>query len=224
MALTNYQKFCGWNQHQFTISPFWWIRSLRKAPRVLCWVSQGQSNSRTASLLRGYVMLVPSLSHVWLFATPWTAAHQASLSSTISQGLLKLMSTEWVIPSKHCILCHPPLFLPSTFPSIRVFSNDLALHVRWPMYWSFNFSISPSNEYSELISFRIDWFDLLAVQGTLKSLLWHHNSKASIFQHSAFFLVRLSYPYMTLVWEKLWEKLWLYGALLAKRCLCFSIL
>ena len=112
----------------------WWIRSLGRAPQGLCWVSQGQSNSRTASLLRGYVVLVSSLSHVWLFATPWTAAHQASLSSTTSQGLLKLMSTESVIPSKHCILCHPLLFLPSTFPSIRVFSNDLALHVRWPMY------------------------------------------------------------------------------------------
>ena len=103
-------------------------------------------------------------------------------------------------------------------------SNESALHIRWPKYWSFSFSISHSNEYSGLRSYRIDWFDLLAVQGTLKSLLWHHNSKASIFQHSAFFLVRLSYPYMTLVWEKLWEKLWLYGALLAKRCLCFSIL
>ena len=114
--------------------------------------------------------------------TPWTAARQASLSFTISQNLLKLMSIESVMPSDHLILYHPLLLLLSIFPSIRVFSNELALHIRWPKYWSFSFSISPSNEYSGLISFRIDWFDLLAVQGTFKNLLQHHSSKASILQ------------------------------------------
>ena len=111
--------------------------------------------------------------------------------------LLKLMSIESVMPSNHLILCCPLILLPSVFPNIRVFSNELALHIRWPKYWSFSFSISPSNEYSGLISFRMDWFDLLAVQGTLKSHLQHHNSKASILQHSAFFIVQLSHPYMT---------------------------
>ena len=134
---------------------------------------------------------------VWLFATPWTAALQASWSITNSQSLLKFMSTESVMPSNHLILCCPLLLLPSVFPSIRVFSNELVLHIRWPKYWSFSFSISPSNEYSWLISFRIHWFDLLAVQGTLKSLLQHHNSKASILWHSAFFMVQLSHLYMT---------------------------
>ena len=123
---------------------------------------------------------VQLFSHVRLFATPWTAAHQASLSITNSQTLLKLMSIEPVMPSNHLIFCHPLLLLPSIFPSIRVFSNESALRIMWPKYWSFSFSISPSNEYSELISFRIDWFDLLAVQGTLKSLLQHHSSKAFI--------------------------------------------
>ena len=137
------------------------------------------------------------LSHVQLFATPWTAARQASLSITNSRNLLKLMSIELVMPSNHLILCCPLLLLPSIFPSIRVFSNELILSIRWPKYWSFSFSISPSNDYSGLISFRIDWFDLLAVQGTLKSLLQHHSSKASILQHSAFFIVQLSHPYMT---------------------------
>ena len=112
-------------------------------------------------------------------------------------SLLKLMSTELVMPSNHLILCHPLLLLPSIFPSIRVFSNESALHIRWPKYWSFSFSISPSTEYLRLISFRIDWFDLLAVQGTLKNLIQHHSSKASILQHSAFFMVQLSHPYMT---------------------------
>ena len=123
---------------------------------------------------------VQSLSHVQLFAAPWTAACQASLSLTISCILLKLMSIESVMPSNHLILYHP-LLLPSIFPSIRVFSNDLVLPIRWPKYWRFNFSISPSNAYSGLISFRIDWLDLLAVQGTLKSLFQHHSSKASVF-------------------------------------------
>ena len=138
---------------------------------------------------------VQSLSHVWLFATPWTAARQASLSITNSQSLLKLMSIESVMPSNHLTLCHPLLLLPSMFPSIRVFSNESVLHIRWPKYWSFSFSIRPSNKYSGPISFRMDWMDLLAVQGTLKSLLQHHSSKASILQCSAFFIFQ--YPYMT---------------------------
>ena len=129
---------------------------------------------------------VQSLSRVWLFATPWTTAHQASLSITNSRSLLKLMSIESVMPSNHLILCHPLFLLPSIFPIIRVFSNESALHIRWPQYWSFSFSISPSNEHSTLISFRMDWLDLLPVQGTLKSLLQHHSSKASILWHSAF--------------------------------------
>ena len=140
-------------------------------------------------------VFVQSLSYVQLFATPWTAAHQASLSFTISQSLLKLMSIELVMPSNHLILC--PLLLPLIFPSIRVFSNESALCIRWTKYWNFSFSISPSNEYSGLISFRMDWLDLLAVQGTLKSLLQHHSSKASILRHSDFFIVQLSHPYMT---------------------------
>ena len=129
--------------------------------------------------------------------TPWTTAHQASLSFTISQILLKPMSIESVMPSNHLVLCHPLLLLPLIFFSISVFSNELALCIRWPKYWSFSFNISPSNEYSGLISFRIDWFDLLAVQGTLKGLLQHHSSKASILQCSAFFMVQLSHPYTT---------------------------
>ena len=134
------------------------------------------------------------LSRVRLFATPWTAARQASLSITNSWSLLKLMSIASVMPSNHLILCHPLLLLPSIFPSIRVFSNELVLCIRWPKHWSFSFSISPSNEYSGLISFRIDWFVLLAVQGTLKSLLRHH--KAAILQCSAFLMVQLLHPYM----------------------------
>ena len=148
-------------------------------------------------LLYSQFSLVQSLSYVRLFATPWTAAHQASLSFTISQSLLKLMSIESVMPSNHLILCHPLLLLPSISPSIRVFSNESVLPIRWPNYLSFSFNISPSNEYSGLISFRMDWLDLLAVQGTPKSPLQHHSSKASIFQHSAFFIVQLSLLYMT---------------------------
>ena len=139
---------------------------------------------------------VQSLSCVQLFATPWTAARQASLSITNSQNLLKVMSIESVMASNHLICC-PLLLLPSIFPSIRVFSNESALHLRWPKYWSSSFNISPSNEYSGLISFRMDWLDLLAVQETLKSLLQHHSSKVSIFQCSAFFIVQLSHLYMT---------------------------
>ena len=126
-----------------------------------------------------------------------TASCQASLSITNFWSLLKLMSIESVIPSNHLILCHPLLLLPSIFPSIRVFSNELAPQIRWPKYWSFSFNISPSNEHSGLISFKTDWLDLLAVQGTLKSLLQHHSSKAPILRHSAFFIVQLSLPYMT---------------------------
>ena len=140
---------------------------------------------------------VQSLSHVGLFAMPWTGAHQASLSFTKSRSLLRLISIESVMPSNHLILCRPLLLLPSNFPSIRVFSNGSVLCIRWPKYWSFSFNISPSNEHPGLISFRMDWFDLLAVQGTLKSLLQYHSSKASILWLSAFFRVQLSYPYLT---------------------------
>ena len=129
---------------------------------------------------------------------PWTAAHQASLSIANSQILLKLMSITLVMPSNHLILCHPLLLPPSIFPSSRVFSSESVLHIRWPKYWSFNFSISPFNEHSGLISFRMDWLDLLAVQGTLKSLLQHYSLKVSILCHSAFFIVQLSHPYMTI--------------------------
>ena len=141
---------------------------------------------------------VQSLSPVWLFETPWIRAHQA-YSITNSQSPLKPMSIESVMPSKHLILCRPLLLLPSIFPSIRVFSNESVLHIRWSKYWSFSFSISPSNEHPGLISFRMDWLDLLTVQGTLKSLLQYHSSKASILRCSAFFTVQLSHPYMTLV-------------------------
>ena len=136
------------------------------------------------------------LSHVRLFMTLWTAAHQVSLSITNSQSLLKLMTIESVMPPNRLIFYRPLLLLPSIFPSIRVFSNDSVLRIRWPNYWSFSFNISPSNEYSGLISFKMEWLDLLAVQGTLKSLLQHHSSKVSILQFSAFFIVQLSHPYM----------------------------
>ena len=154
---------------------------------MLSWSSPGSHAIRSVQLL----------SHVRLFVTPWTAAHQASLSITNSQSLPKLMSIESVIPSSHLILCRPLLLLPSIFPSIRFFSNESVLCIRWPKYWSFSFNISPSNEHSGLISFRMAWLDFLAVQGTLKSLLQHHSSKASILWCSAFFIVQLSYPYMT---------------------------
>ena len=142
------------------------------------------------------IAVAQSLSRVQLFATPCTTACQASLSFTISQSLLKLMSIESVMPSNHLILCHP-LLPPSIFPIIRVFSNESALSNRWPKNWSFSFSINPSNEYSGSISFRMDWFDLLAVQGTLKNLLQHHSSTASILWRSAFFMVQLPHPYVT---------------------------
>ena len=143
--------------------------------------------------------LVQLLSHVWLFATPWAAARQASLSITNSQVLLKLMSIESVMPSNHLILCRPLLLPPSIFPSIRVFYNESVLGIRWPKYWSFRFIISPSNEYSRLISFRMDWLDLLAVEGALKSFLQHHSSKASILWCSGFFIVQLSSIYTWLL-------------------------
>ena len=139
--------------------------------------------------------LVQLLSHVRLFAIPWTAACQASLSITSSRSLLTLMSIESVMPSNHLILCRPLLLLPSIFPNIRV--NESALHIRWPKYWSFNFNITLSNKHLGLISFRMDWLDFVKVQGTLKSLLQHHSSKGSILRHSAFFIVQLSHPYMT---------------------------
>ena len=145
-----------------------------------------------------YVLQFSSVAYLLrLFETPWTAAHQASLSITNSQSPPKLMSIESVVLSKRLILCCPLLLLPSVFPSSRVFSNESVLHIRWPKYWSFIFNISPSHEHPGLISFRMDWLDLLAVQGTLKSLLQHHSSKASILQHSVFFTVQLSHPYMT---------------------------
>ena len=140
---------------------------------------------------------VQLLSHVRLFGTPWTAACQAFLSITNSRSSLKLMCIESVMPSSHLILCHPLLLLPSIFSSIRVFSNESALPIRCPKYWSFSFSISPSSEHPGLVSFRMDWLDLLAVQGTLPSLLQHHSSKTSILWCSAFFIVQLSHPYMT---------------------------
>ena len=140
---------------------------------------------------------VLSFSHVWLFVKPWTITCRVSLSITSSQSLLKLMSTESVMPSSHLILCRPLLLPLSIFPSFRVFSNESVLHISWPKYWSFSFNTSPSNEYSGLISFRMDWLDLFAVQGTLKSLLQHHSSKASILQCSTLFIVQISHPYMT---------------------------
>ena len=154
--------------------------------------------------MRGVIVVfIQLLSHVQFSVTPRTAACQASLSFTISQSFLKLMSIESMTPGNHLILCHPLLFLPSVFPSISVFFNELALHIRQPKYWNFSFSISPSSEYSRLIFFRIDWFDLLAVHGTPQSLQ-HHSLKASVLWCSAFFMVQLSYPYMTTKKPQLW--------------------
>ena len=154
-------------------------------------------HSRFSSVIYFIHQFIHQLSCVRLFATPWTAVHRASLSITSSQRLLKLMSIESVMPSNHLIFYRPLLLLPSIIPSIRVFSNESVLRIRWPKYWSFSFSVSSSNEYLGLICFRMDWLDLLAVQGTLKSLLPHHSLKASILQCSAFFMVQLSHPYMT---------------------------
>ena len=157
------------------------------------WHSQKERNTKTVTQLQS----VQSLSRVWLFATPWIAARQVSLSITNSRSLLKLMPTESVMPSSHLILCRSLLLLPPIPPNIRVFSNESILIIRWSKYWSFSFSISPSNEYSGLISLRMNWSDLLAVQGTLKSLLQHHSLKSSILLCSAFFIVQLAHPYMT---------------------------
>ena len=160
---------------------------------LLCYLNpsyiQLPSNTPEAQLLIKSFVVVQSQSGVLLFVTPWTAAGKSSLSFTVFQSLLKFMSIESMMLSNHLILCHLLLLLPSIFPSIKVFSSELALLIRWPKYWSFSFSISPSSEYSGLISFRIDWFDLLTVQGTLKRLLQHYSSKVSVLQGSAFFMV-----------------------------------
>ena len=156
-----------------------------------------QTDYKNYILIYIHWCLKVQFSHVQLFATPWTVACQASLSITHSRSLLKVMSIESVMPSNHLSLYHPLVLLPSVFPIIRVFSNESAFPIRWPKYWSFSFSISPSNEYSGLISFRIDWFDFPEVQGTLKSLHQHHNSKASLLWCPAFFMVQPSHPYMT---------------------------
>ena len=161
---------------------------------------------------------VQLLSRVRLFETPWTAAHQASLSITNSRSLPKLMSIESVTPSNHLILCRPLFLLPSIFPRIRIFSNESALHIRWPKYWSFSFNISPSSEHPGLISFRMDWLDLLLVQGTLKHLLQHHSSKASILLCSAFFIVQLSHSYMTLLHP---GKIWFFPPSSLQPCVLF---
>ena len=170
-----------------TAGGFFTIWATREA--LECWIHGGSSALQFSSDL--------SLSHVRLFVTPWTAACQASLSITNSRSLFKLMSIASVMPSNHLILCRCLLLLPSVFPSLRVAWNESVHRIRWPKYWSFSFSMSPSNECSGLISFRIDWLDLLAVQGTLKSLLQHHSSKALILWRSAFFIVQLSHSYMT---------------------------
>ena len=176
---------CMYTLHQNHIYPFSLEQFLRAIWNAISWAPSVQFSS------------VQSLSRVWLFATPWITARQASPSITNSQRLLRLMSIESVMPSNHLIFCHPLLLLPPIPPSIRVFSHKSTLRMRWPKYWSFSFSISPSNEHPGLIFFRMDWLDLLAVQGTLKSLLQHHSSKASILWCSAFFTVQLSYSYMT---------------------------
>ena len=189
----------------------WWLRSVQSwraqmqgrpawvcspAHLFTCDVTSGKCFKPSGLFLHGYSS-VQLHSHVQLFATAWTTAHQASLSLTNSQSLLKLMFIESVMASSHLILCGPLFLLLSIFPSIRVFSNESALYIMWPKYWSFSFSVSPSTEYSGPISFRIDWLDLLVVQGILKNLLQHHSSKALILWCSAFFIVQLSHPYMT---------------------------
>ena len=171
------------------------IKSLENLYKML--IAWGKNNQIKAFLLARAHSSVQSLSRIWFFATPWIAARQASLSITNSQSSPKLMCIESVMSSNHLILCRPLLLLPPILPSVRVFSNESTLRVRWPKYWSFSFSISPSKEHPGLISFRMDWLDLLAVQGTLESLLQHHSSKASILRRSAFFTVQLSHPYMT---------------------------
>ena len=182
------------------------------------WLKTQHSKNKDHRIQSHSASSVQSLSPVWLFATPWTAARQASLSITNSRSLLRLMPIESVMPSSHLMLFCPLLLLPSILPSVRVFSIESVLHVRWPKYWSFSFNISSSNEHTGLISFRMDWLELLAVQGTLKSLLQHHSSKALILRRSAFFTVQLSHPYMTTG-----KTIALTRPLLAKLCLCFLI-
>ena len=179
----------GWMAREIRLSRDFFVQ------RLVLWHEAALSLKLLKSACREDSKAVPVssvqlLSRVWLFVTPWTAAHQASLS-TNSRSSLKLLTIKSVKPSNHLILCHPLLLLPSIFPSIRVFSNESALCIKCPKYWSFSFSIRPSNKYLGLISFRMDWLDLLAVQGILKSLLQHHNSKASILRHSAFFIIQL---------------------------------
>ena len=168
-----------------------------KISKIAITTLKKKKNKINLFTLPNFTTSVQLLSRVWLFATPWITAHQASLSITNSRSSPKLMSIGSVMPSSYIILCRPLLLLPPIPPSIKVFSNESILRMRWPKYWSFSFSISPSNEHPGLISFRMDWLDLLAVQGTLKSLLQHHNSKASILRCSAFFKVQLSHPFMT---------------------------
>ena len=169
------------------LPPFW----------ILSFCQRALLKNKNDQAHKFVTVIAQSLSHVQLFVTRWTETCQPSLDFTIFRSLLRLMSTELVMPSNHLILCHPLLLLPSIFPSIRVFPNESILHIWWPKCWSFSFSISPLNESSGLISFRIDWFNILVVQGTLKSLLQHLSSQASVFQHSAFFMVQLSHPCMT---------------------------
>jgi len=197
MALQRTKENCqGWGggipsiQNHMTWVPIACTASAHGIAQTVLWElkSEHQSFPETSGG-RAHFSSVRSLSRVWLLATQWAAARQASLSITNSQSLLKLISIQLVMPSNHLILCRPLLILPSIFPSIRVFSSESVLCIRWPKYWSFSFSIRPSNEFLELISFRIDWLDLLAVQ--------YHSSKSSILQHSAFFIVQLSHPYMT---------------------------
>ena len=176
---------------------FFHVYTSLKIIKFYCISCDNSLFSRIKSLCLNGFNLVQSLSCVWLFAIPWTAACQASLSITNSRSSPKPMSIGSVMPSSHLILCHTLFLLPSIFPSIRVFSNESALRIRWPKYWSFSFNIRPSNEHPGLISFRMDWLDILAVQGTRKSLLQHHSSKASVLWCSAFFIVQLSHPYLT---------------------------
>ena len=177
-----------------------WMWSI--LPIMLCacqaiWGGKHHMGIGSKLMIQHQFSSVQSLCRVWLFAAPWITAHQFSLSNTNSWSSLKLISIESVMPSSHLILCRPLLLLPPIPPSIRVFSNESTLRMRWPKYWSFSFSIIPSKEIPGLICFRMDWLDLLAVQGTLKSLLQHHSSKSSILQRSAFFTVQISHPYMT---------------------------
>ena len=188
-----YQKWSCWIIWLVLFIIFWGTTRLFSAAAVLFYMPFPSFPHPCQHLFSS----VQLLSCVWLFATPWTSAGQASLSITNSRSPPKLMSIESVMPSNHLILCHPLLLLPSIFPSIRIFLNESALCIRWPKYWSFSFNISPSNEHPGLISFRMDWLDLLAGQGTLKNLLQHHSSKASILRCSAFFIVQFSHPYMT---------------------------